>query len=141
MRFVTLFVVASSVEERLLRHLWRVLPLLNGLALVMLASQAALRLSVNDFYLHDFFQPFVSSAKQHMYVSRIDRGKDSEVMESAHNSTDSEQQKRSTVSLNFTTVTKEKMTDKIKMDLNRSEAHVSRLLQQIRDHLDTIQKS
>ena len=33
---------------------------------------------------------------------------------------------------------KDKMTDKIKLDLNRSEAHVSRLLQHIRDHHDTM---
>ena len=42
------------------------------------------------------------------------------------------------VFLNVTFETKERMTDRITLDLNRSESHVSRLLHQIRDHQDAI---
>ena len=59
--------------------------------------------------------------------------------QSAHVSTDSEKHKKinnlelKTVSLNVP-----RNTDHIKLDLNRSEAHVSTLLRQIRCHQDTI---
>ena len=63
---------------------------------------------------------------------------------SAHASADSEKHKNinhlelKIVSWNFTIEEKGRMSDKIKFDLNRSESNVSRLVQQIRDHQDTI---
>ena len=89
----------------------------------------------------------------HETNNRIDRGKDeaarrcrrSRKRRAASACFDRfEQQKKmhslelGNVSLSVTIETKEKMTDSIKLDLNRSEAHVSKLLQQIRDHQDTI---
>ena len=59
--------------------------------------------------------------------------------QSLHVSTDSEKHKKinnlelKTVSLNVP-----RKTDQIKLDLNRSDAHVSTLLQQIRGHQDSI---
>ena len=44
------------------------------------------------------------------------------------------------VSLLATIEEQERMTDKIELDLNRSESHGNRLLQQIRDHQDTINR-
>ena len=42
------------------------------------------------------------------------------------------------VSSNVTIEEQEREADKIKLDLTRSESHVNRLMQQIRDHQETI---